>query len=156
MAGKSSLLVAAAGSLAIALLHLAIWMSGSPAWYAWFGARGLGELAARGSIVPTLFTLPIAALFAVFGAYALSAAGFIRRLPLLKTVLVLLALIYTLRGLVLILDLFALVTVLNYPPRAAVFSGVSLSIGLAYSIGTIRAWPRLRKTPIQPSHEAGI
>jgi hypothetical protein len=73
-----------------------------------------------------------------------------------KTVLVFLSALYTLRGLVLILDLVALTRVHDYPLRAALFSGVSLSIGLAHSIGTIRAWPRLHRNAAASTGDAVV
>ena len=92
--------------------------------------------------MPALVTAAIAMILFVWALYAFSAAGFIRRLPLLRTALVLIAGIYLLRG-------FALVPLLILQPGGAdtfatVSSLVVLVYGLAYAIGTWKAWPGLR------------
>ena len=87
-------LAAGAGSV----LHIAI-MFGGPDWYAFFGApAGLVEMARAGNIRAPLSCVIIAAFLAVVAAYALSAAGVIRRLPLLRTGLAAIAALLLLRG----------------------------------------------------------
>jgi hypothetical protein len=83
--------------------------------------------------VPSL----LVALFAAWGAYALSGAGVIRPLPLRRTALVLIAAIYTLRGLLLVPELVQLARGGLAAPRIAVFSTVSLAIGLLYIVGLV-------------------
>ena len=139
------LVLAAALSFAIALLHLAIIFMG-PQAYTYFGAADLGALEAQGSRIPDLVTLVLVAVFAVFGLYALSGAGVIRRLPLLATGLVVIGSIYTLRGLVVVPDLIRLVQGAGYPLRQTVFSTTSLAIGLAYLLGTMRRWKLIRQS----------
>src|SRR5688572_7141260 len=95
------LILVAAGSLAVTLLQIAILFVG-PAGYRYFGAGDLAPLAEQGSTLPALITSLLVVLFATWGAYALSGAGVIRRLPLLRVALVLIAAIYTLRGLAVI------------------------------------------------------
>jgi hypothetical protein len=138
------LVLAAILSFAIALLHLAIIFLG-PNAYVYFGAADLGAMEAQGSRIPDLLTLVLVAVFALFGLYALSGAGVIRRLPLLAAGLVAIGSIYTLRGLVVIPDLIRLVQGAGYPLRQTVFSAVSLAIGLAYLIGTVRRWAFIRR-----------
>lgn len=128
-------------SAAAALLHLAI-IAGGPDWYRFFGAgEGMARMAERGLIRPALITLGIAAVLAIWAAYAFAGAGLIRRLPLMRTALVAITSIYLLRGLVLapllafrpeIVDSFALWSSL-----------IVLVYGLAFAIGTWRAWPAL-------------
>ncbi|HEX9944454.1 MAG TPA: hypothetical protein VGG03_20785 [Thermoanaerobaculia bacterium] len=141
------LVLAAALSFAIALLHLVIIFLG-PEAYTYFGAAELGALEAQGSRMPDLLTLVLVAVFTVFGLYALSGASVIRRLPLLRTGLIAIGSIYTLRGLVVIPDLIRLVQGAGYPIRQAVFSAVSLAIGLAYLFGTARHWPFIRRPAV--------
>lgn len=91
-----------AGTLSFlaSLMHLAI-IVGGPPWYRFFGAgEGMAQMAEQGSLQPTLITLGISLVLAVWGAYAWSAAGILRQLPLLKIVLILITLVYLLRGLV--------------------------------------------------------
>ena len=135
-------LVAGAGLSALAaLLHLAV-IAGGPDWYRFFGAgEEMARLAERGSPRPALITLAIAAILAIWSAYALSGAGLIRRLPLLRTGLVVIAAVYLLRGL-------ALLPVLAMNGGSAdAFtwwsSLIVLAYGVAYAVGTFRAWPAL-------------
>ncbi len=86
-------------SLAVAALHIAIVIGGG-GWYRFFGAgEALARMAEEGDVYPAILTLCIAAVFAVWGLYAFSGAGLMRRLPWLKTVLAGIAAIYLLRGL---------------------------------------------------------
>ena len=87
-------LAACAGSV----LHIAI-LFGGPDWYAFFGApRGLVEMARVGNLRAPVSCVVIAAILGVLAAYAFSAAGVIRRLPLLRAGLALMAIVLMLRG----------------------------------------------------------
>jgi hypothetical protein len=84
---------------AAALLHVAI-IFGGPGWYRAFGAgERMARLAARGAVYPALLTAGIASVLAVWALYGLSGAGVIRRLPLLRPALVVIAGVYGTRGL---------------------------------------------------------
>jgi len=128
---------------AAALLHLGV-IIGGPAWYRFFGAgEGMAQLAEQGSITPALITAGIAAVLAVWAAYAFAGAGLIRRLPLMRTALVAITAVYLLRGLMLA-PLFALA-----PERIDPFtlwsSLIVLAYGITYAVGTWRAWEALSK-----------
>ena len=141
-AGRNPWLVAGGAlSAAAALLHLAV-IAGGPDWYRFFGAgEGMARMAERGSPVPAVMTFAIAAVLATWAAYAFAAAGLIRRLPLMRTALLAITTIYLVRGLVLVPALAfrpAFVTAFD------VWSSlIVLVYGLAYALGTWRAWPRL-------------
>lgn len=128
-------------SLLASCLHLAI-VIGGPDWYRAFGAgEGMARAAARGSPMPTVITLGIASVLAIWALYAFSGAGLVRRLPLLRTGLVVIASIYLLRGL-------ALFPALIFKPEIVdgfIFwsSFVVLGYGATYAIGTFRSWGRL-------------
>ena len=142
--GAQLLKAAALSSFALAALHFAVVFVGAPG-YAYFGAPELGEQAARGSLVPALVTLGLALVFGLFGIYALSGARRFRPLPFLAIVLVATGAIFTLRGLVLPFEINMLLRgAAPFPPRYALFSAVSLAIGLLYLSGTRRAWRDLR------------
>jgi hypothetical protein len=132
-------------SAAVAALHIVIIFFGAPA-YRYFGAgEDMARQAEAGSFLPAAMTLAITAVFAVFAFYAFAGAGRLRRPPLLRTGLVVIAAIYTLRGLALIPELVQFAqgsTVVM--PRQLVFSAVSLTIGLLYLAGTVLLWPSLR------------
>lgn len=64
-----------------------------------FGAgESMAELAAVGDPYPTIATLIIASILAVWGLYAFSGAGIIVKFPLIKTCLVLITIVYLVRG----------------------------------------------------------
>ncbi|HWT13892.1 MAG TPA: hypothetical protein VN231_14155 [Allosphingosinicella sp.] len=142
--GRNHWLVAAGLlSAAAAVLHLAV-IVGGPGWYRFFGAgEAMARLAERGSWRPTLTTLAITAVLTIWAAYAFAGAGLIRRLPLMRTALVTIAAIYLLRGSVLIAAL------VFRPAAVDAFllwsSLIVLVYGLAYAVGTWRAWPRLSR-----------
>jgi hypothetical protein len=101
----------------------------------------MAQAAERGEWTPPLLTLGIAVVLAIWGAFAFSGAGLIRRLPLLRTGLLIIAAIYLARGLILIpLHLWRP----QLTDAFAVWSSlIVLTYGLAYAIGTWRAWPSL-------------
>jgi len=141
--GRTLLTVGGLLSLLAALLHLAC-IVGGPDWYRFFGAgEGVAQAAERGEVMPALMTIGIAAILAVWAAYAFSGAGRIVRLPLLRTALVVISAIYLARGLMGFLPASAW----GRPDLSATFifwsSGIVFIYGLAYAIGTWRAWPLL-------------
>lgn len=137
------LTAAAALCFGIALLHAAmIFMD--PWIYAYFGAPQLGRAKAAGYSYPDLMAAGLVLIFAAFGAYALSGAGRIRRLPLLRIGLVLIGMVFTLRGLVLIPELAGLASGADVPPRMAFFSLVSLVTGVAFLAGTRSRWRQMK------------
>lgn len=134
------LVIAAWLSFAASLLHGAC-VVGGPDWYRFFGAgEAMAQAAQRGEAYPALVTLAIAAILALWAAYAFAGAGLIRRLPLMRTALVAISLIYLLRGAL-------IVPALTVPGMGGTFNIVSslvvLLFGLCYAVGTWRAWPSL-------------
>ena len=142
MPGRRWLIFGGILSALAAVLHVAV-IVGGPSWYRFFGAgEAMVRAAERGSSTPALVTLAIAAVLMVWAVYAFSGAGVIRRLPLLRTALILIGAIYLLRA-------FALLPILLLRPDLAdsftvVSSLVVLVYGLAYAIGTWISWTALR------------
>jgi hypothetical protein len=140
--GSAWLRAGAALSGIAALLHLAV-IAGGPDWYRFFGAgEDLARAAERGSLVPAAITMAIALVLALWAAFALSAAGHIRRLPLLRTAMVGISAVYLARGLLLI----PVVLYVPYPEGAFDYwsSLVVLVYGLIHASGTWRAWGAMR------------
>jgi hypothetical protein len=135
------LILAGLGSALVALLHVVIIFMGAPA-YRYFGAGDLAPLAEQGSPMPALVTGGLVLLFAVWALYAFSGAGLGPRLPLLRLGLGLIAAIYTLRGLMLLPELISLASGKLAVPRMAVFSAVSLFIGICYVMGFLGSLTR--------------
>lgn len=96
---------------------------------------------------PTLLmgiSLGVSALLILFGLYALSGAGRIQPLPWLKPILAVVTLLYLIRGLVLVPELFAILGLLDlsFPvaQRFLWFSGGALLLGLLHLAGIFRGW----------------
>ena len=79
-------------------MHIAI-IFGGPEWYRFFGAgEGMAQMAEKNLMKPTLITVSISMVLAVWGSYAWSGAGIIPKLPFLKTVLSAITVVYLVRG----------------------------------------------------------
>lgn len=129
-------------SAAASLLHFAT-IVGGPDWYRFFGAgEEMARAAERGSVMPGLVTAAIATILGIWALYAFSAASLVRRLPLMRTALVLITGVYMVRAL-------ALVPLVALKPQlvdtfAIVSSLIILCYGVTYAVGTWLAWPSLR------------
>ncbi|AKU21141.1 hypothetical protein [Massilia sp. NR 4-1] len=143
MAGayNMALLLGAALSAIAALLHLGI-IVGGPAWYRFFGAgERMATMAEQGKLYPAVLTLGIAAVLAVWAAYALSGAGLLAPLPLLKAGLCVIAAVYLLRGLAIV----PLLTVARSKstPFLLWSSVICLGYGIVHAIGLRQIWHTL-------------
>ena len=132
------LILAAICSGTAAVLHLGCIVFGA-SWYRAFGAgEAMAQMAEAGLVYPTVVTSILVAILTIWSLYALSGAGVIRKLPLLRTALCLIAAIYILRG-VAFIPLMPM-----FPENSLTFwlvsSGVCLSFGLLYVLGTKQAW----------------
>lgn len=136
---RSGWLVAgAAASFALVLLHFGVIVAGAPAYEYFLAGKGMVDLASKHSLVPTLVTGAIAAVFAGFGLCALAAAGFFY-LPAARILATVVGCIYTLRGLLVVPEA-VMVEYVGRPPRALVFASVSLAIGIVHLVGVARRW----------------
>lgn len=140
------LTIAAMLSLGAAFLHLAI-ILGGPQWYRFFGAgEEMALMAERGSIEPTIITISIASILTIWGLYALSGVGLIRRLPLLKIALCVISGIYLLRGIAgLTLPFFISHPVLAQNSQLfwLVSSLICSCFAIFYILGVCKAWREL-------------
>lgn len=143
MERNNQLIIAGCLSFIASLLHVAC-IFGGPDWYLFFGAgERIAELAAAGDPYPTIATLIIASILAVWGLYAFSGAGIIVKLPLLKTCLVLITIVYLVRG---IAGLFAPFVTSDpvFQQNSVTFWLVSSVIcciyGTYYLLGTKKLW----------------
>ncbi len=85
----------------------------------------------------------------VFGLYALSAAGTIRRLPLLRLGLTGISALFLLRGLFFILTILILlgITEGQLLIQGEISTFVFLAAGLSYAIGTVLNWKDMQPRP---------
>ena len=130
-------------SVIAALLHVAI-IIGGPDWYRFFGAgEGMAVMAEAGSWYPPIITSGIAIILFTWALYAFSGAGIIRKLPLLKLGLVVISLIYLIRGLAIIPAYFFMPEILD---NFLIWSSlICLGYGASYSIGTKQIWTQSEK-----------
>ena len=140
-ANKLLILAAALTGLA-ALAHVGCIVFGGD-WYRFFGAgEQMALMAEQGLWYPTVVTSVIVVALLLCSAYALSGAGVIGRLPLLRTGLCVIAAIFLLRG-VAFVGLMPM-----FPENSLAFwlvsSAICLTIGMLYALGTYQAWPALR------------
>ncbi|MDE1468520.1 hypothetical protein [Aurantiacibacter sp. D1-12] len=139
--GSPWLIVGGWLSVAASLLHIGCIIGGEE-WYRFFGAgEEIAMAAARGEVWPHIMTLGIATVLAIWALFAFSGAGKFARLPLLRTGLVVISAIYLLRGLMLVpLHLWR-------PEMTDAFtvwsSLIVLVYGVAYAVGTWKAWPAM-------------
>lgn len=144
---KNKFLIAAAICSGIAaLLHLGCIIFGGD-WYRFFGAgEQMAQMAESGHIYPTIVTLVIVTLLIIWSLYALSGAGVILRLPLLRLALCVIAAIYLIRGIAFI----PLMPI--FPENSFTFWLVSSTIciifGLLYALGIRQSWAYLSKVPV--------
>lgn len=136
------LLAAALCCFVAALAHLGCILFGAP-WYRFFGAgEQMARMAEQGLWYPTVMTSVIVLLLVIWALYALSGAGAIKRLPLTKLALVLIAAIFILRGIAFV-GLMPM-----FPENSLTFwlvsSGICLVIGGLFAIGLYQQWPVLR------------
>lgn len=138
------LIVGAALSALAALLHVACVYFGAP-WYRFLGAgEEMARMAEAGSWTPGIITASIAAVLGIWALYALSGAGAIRRLPLLRTALCIITGIYLLRGIA------VLPVALLQPHQATAFlwwsSAICLGFGVVHLIGLRQRWTAMSAT----------
>jgi hypothetical protein len=143
-AQKQLLVVAGLLSFAVSVFQAVVTFS--PSWSKYFGAPN--EVAAN---VPLLYALGFAAavIFAIFGLYAISGAGYIRPLPWLRLGLVGIGTVYVMRGLwalpILCMQMgYLQLNDLMIERTEPASSLISLFIGIIYLTGTISAWRNLQ------------
>jgi len=152
-AGTRLLVTAGTLSVCVAGLHVAILFLGGPA-YRYFGAgERMARMAERGSIEPTFIAAALILIFAAWAAYAFSGAGLIAPLPRLRLVLLLIGLVYAIRGLFVVpqLSFWLSAGAAGVPFRHVLFSAASLAVGCIYLLGTARAWRILPAANVEPA-----
>lgn len=139
--GARLLSACALADFGLALLHVACLFGGEDAARFFTAPRPVLELIRSGSWLIIPVCLVIFGVLGVFGLYAWSGAGRMRRLPWLRGGLVAIGAIFTLRGLALIPQT---ITMLRHPSvfpwQVPVFSLVALVLGLAHLAGVRRRW----------------
>lgn len=137
------LLLGGALSFSAAILHVGIILKGSD-WYRKFGAgERFAKMAEQGSLYPAFVTSFIAIILFLFSLFAFSGAGLIEPLPSMGEVLILITLVYLVRGIVGFILLFynnrPFITALG--SKFIIWSSViCLGFGLVHIIGLFHQW----------------
>lgn len=140
---NTALLLAAGLSLLASIMHVGVILVG-PSWYRLFGAGERFVRAAQaGRWYPAVVTAGIALVLATWGLYALSGAGVVDPLPLLRPALIAITVIYLLRG---VLGPFALTGTGRSGRFIVVSSAICLLYGLVHLVGLIQVWQLLNPT----------
>jgi len=124
-----------------ALLHLACLVFGAPLFRLMGAGEQMAQLHQAGHWYPVVVTLVIAGVLTGWSAYALSGAGLIRKLPLLRTALSAITAVYIIRGI-------AFVPAMAYFPGNsitfwAISSSICLLVGIVHLAGLRQSWARL-------------
>ena len=131
------LVIAGFLSLGVALLHVV--MAFTPRLARYFGAPE--RLLSAGRVPFALVTLLAAAVFALWGLYGLSGAGWLEPLPLLRPALVAIGAIYLFRGAFILPQLLTVPRLVTFKVpterQHILSSAASLTIGIAYLVGII-------------------
>lgn len=132
------LMVGGVLSLLASLMHIAVIFGGAD-WYRLFGAgETLVEMVEQGSRYPAYLTAAIAFVMFIWALFAFSGAGMIRKLPLLRAGLAIISAIFLARG---IAPFLAMPFMPDLVSTFWVLSSLTCTLyGLAYGIGTYRAW----------------
>jgi hypothetical protein len=132
------LLIAGLLSAVATLLHLGCIYFGA-SWYRFFGAgEQMALMAEQGSYQPTLITLGISSVLALWSAYAFSAAGLIIRLPLIRLALCLITLVYLVRGLA---GFILMNSPMGRSPEFWFWSSlICLTFGVIHGVGLKKQW----------------
>ena len=136
------LIIGAISSAFAALIHVGCIIFGAK-WYLFFGAsQRMANWADEGNIKHILITTPIVVVLFAWSAYALSGAGIILTLPLLKWALIAITAAYSIRG------LYGFYFVFNpsgqNSAKAWFYSSiVSLSFGIVHLIGLLQVWDNI-------------
>lgn len=138
---NGTLLFAGALSGLAGLLHLGCIYFGA-SWYRFFGAgENMAVLAEQGSLKPSLITLGIFCVLSVWAVYAFSGAGLLPRLPLVKSVLIIISFIYAIRGLV---GFFLMFAPMGRSPEFWLYSSIVCCVfAIVHIIGLRQQWDAL-------------
>ena len=152
-AGSRLLVLFGWWNLVFALLHVVIIVVGG-AGYRYFGAgEGMAKAADAGELRPTVITAGLTVMFAVFGMYALSAAGRFRHLPAAKYVVAGIGVLYLLRGLLAAPQAWWAYTHPGVVPgRFVMFSCFALLMGIVCLQGVALVWKTPALRPAEITH----
>ena len=135
---KSKLLISAGViASASAIWHL-LCIIGGPSWFAFARApQPIIDSAVQGTLLAPIGTIIVAGLMFACSVFAFSAVGLIRKLPLLRSALITIALLCTLRGLIAIPTF---VTPSGFDIWQIVASTTWFYVGICFLVGSIEQY----------------
>jgi hypothetical protein len=145
--GRPWLLAAGWMSVAAAVAHFAC-IFGGPDWYIFLGApRRFAYAAGRGELLPLSIAFALGGMLSVWAAFAFSAAGTLRRLPLRRLALFLISAVLLIRG----IGYFIIPDSQFWRPDLSqtfliTSSAICVVMGACFALGTWQAWPQLSQS----------
>lgn len=138
---NSFLIIGAGFSAVAAAMHIGCIFYGA-SWYRFFGAgERMAQLSLEGSLIPTYITSLITAVLISWSFFALSGAGVITKLPLVRLALCGITSIYLLRG------IGGLPLLPFAKGRSKLFwwwsSAICLFVGILHLVGLVQVWNHL-------------
>ena len=136
--GRCLLLVGVGLYFLLAVIHFAAIVIGAPA-YEFLDTPELADLVRKGSMLPAWLTAGLVVFFMLCAFYLLSGAGVIRRLPMTKTMIWCIGLLFLLRGLAVFWFVYLFMagsSALNY--NEIVFSLFAFCLGFVTLYGFYR------------------
>jgi len=144
---NSKKLLMFAGILCFILSVFQVSIGFSPSLSLYFGAP---EFLVKNTNALIITSIIIGAILALFGLYAISGAGKIVKLPWLKQILLVIGIIFLLRGLLLLPELLVVFNIIEssipVAKRFIYFSVGALFVGFIFIKGTIGEWRSLAAT----------
>ncbi|MBI9050809.1 MAG: hypothetical protein JEZ00_15420 [Anaerolineaceae bacterium] len=123
------------GGLANSLFTtLHMMLAAKPTWYRYFGADKLAEMHEKGSNFPQWATVALVFLFGIWAAYGFSAAGAIQPLPFMRTMIIIIIVVYFLRSLMILSEIFKVIF-RGYRFRFIIFSAGAFATSMMYYLG---------------------
>lgn len=148
---NSNLLYAALACFLAAAAHVAV-VIGGPDWYRAFGAgEEMAVMAEQGLWYPALLTLVIGSILALWGFYALAAAGIRLNLPWTRLALIIITIVFLARaamGPILVVVPVSdphMLELQQRPTFLAISSTFCLVIGLFFLMGLYQRWSAMAR-----------
>ena len=134
----------AAGCLSAlaALMHVGCIVFGA-SWYRFFGAgEQMASMAEQGLLKPTIITsFIVVVVLSIWALYAFSAAGLVMRLPVIRIALIVITMMYIVRG---VAGFYFVANPMGRSPEFWIWSSViCVSIGMLHLIGLKQQWSSL-------------
>jgi hypothetical protein len=149
---RSGFVLGAAAVLTLAAAMFQVVISLVPNWSGYFGAPE--QLLAKPAFLIAA-GVGVAAALVVAATYAASGAGYLRRLPLLRYVLLAIGTLFTVRGLLVVplaLEAMGMTHNLKRAPSGGLVSSVfALLLGILFLAGTLLRWRELCGHVASPS-----